>query len=114
VLPDNALSSWEKQEQHSALEGFFMDKSASNTTPKTYVDIENRIIDKYLRRIGVDGLAVYTIIKRHLNDTPPTLSYATIARKIGVEQETLIRHVKKLRSLHLLPPDLRFTEEEEG
>jgi len=93
-----------------------MDKSASNTTPNTYVDIENIIIDKYLRRIGVSGLTIYTLIKRHLVDAPApgTLSYATIAHRLGVEQETVIRHVKKLRSLHLLPPDLRFTEEKES
>jgi hypothetical protein len=42
-----------------------MDKSAPTyTTPGTYIDIENRIIDKYLPHIGVYGFAVYVAIKR--------------------------------------------------
>jgi hypothetical protein len=39
-----------------------MDKSAPTyTTPGTYIDIENRIIDKYLPHIGVYGFAVYVV-----------------------------------------------------
>jgi DNA-binding MarR family transcriptional regulator len=91
-----------------------MDKSTPIlTTPDTYIDIENRIIDKYLPRIGVYGFGVYVVIKRHLEQTPTHCppSYATIARKIGIDQGAVIRHVKKLQRLHLLSPSLRFKEE---
>jgi hypothetical protein len=92
-----------------------MDKSTPIlTTPDTYIDIENRIIDKYLPRIGVYGLGVYVVIKRHLEQTPTHCppSYATIARKLGIDQGAVIRHIKKLQRLHLLPPSLLFKEEE--
>jgi DNA-binding MarR family transcriptional regulator len=90
-----------------------MDKSAlTHTTPG--IDIENRIIDKYLPRIGVYGFGVYVVIKRHLDHTPTQClpSYTTIARKIGMDQGAVIRHVKKLKRLHLLSPSLRFKEDE--
>jgi hypothetical protein len=94
-----------------------MDKSApTQTTPAGYIDIENRIIDKYLPHIGAYGFAVYSLIKSHLsqetNHGHP--SYATIARKIGIDQGAVIRHVKKLKRLHLLSPSLRFKEDEAG
>jgi hypothetical protein len=84
-----------------------------NTTADTYIDIENRILDKYLPRIGVYGFGVYVAIKHHLAQTPTSSppSYATIARKLGMDQGAVIRHVKKLQRLKLLSPDLRFTEE---
>jgi DNA-binding MarR family transcriptional regulator len=91
-----------------------MDKSAPITiTTDSYMDIENRLIDEYVPRIGVHGFAVYLVIKRHLDHTPThcPLSYATIARKLGMDQGAVIRHVKKLKRLHLLSPSLRFTEE---
>jgi DNA-binding MarR family transcriptional regulator len=94
-----------------------MDKSAPTyTTPGTYIDIENRIIDKYLPHIGVYGFTVYVAIKRHLDQTPTPCppSYATIARKFGIDQGSVIRHVKKLQRLHLLSPSLRFKEEGES
>lgn len=94
-----------------------MDKCApTHTTPAASIDIENRIIDKYLSHIGVYGFAVYSLIERHLSQEthhgPP--SYATIARKIGIDQGAVIRHVKKLQRLHLLSPTLRFKEDEAG
>ena len=64
-----------------------MDKNAlTHTTPG--IDIENRIIDKYLPRIGVYGFGVYVVIKRYLDHTPTQClpSYTTIARKIGMDQ----------------------------
>jgi hypothetical protein len=94
-----------------------MDKSApTQTTPAAYIDIENRIIDKYLPHIGVYGFGIYLVIKRHLNQETNHghPSYATIARKLGIDQGAVIRHVKKLKRLHLLSPSLRFKEEEES
>jgi hypothetical protein len=93
-----------------------MDKSApGNTTPDTAVEIENRIIDQYLPCIGAYGLAIYTVIKRHLEQPltqgPP--SYAAIAHRFRMDQGSVIRHVKILKRLHLLPPSLRFKEEGE-
>jgi DNA-binding MarR family transcriptional regulator len=92
-----------------------MDKSApTHTSPG--IDIENRIIDKYLPRIGVYGFAVYLVIQRHLSQETHHgySSYATIARKLGMDQGAVIRHVKKLKRLHLLSPSLRFKEDEAG
>ena len=79
-------------------------------TPHTR--IENSIIDN-MAKIGVYGYAVYCAIKRHLNqktgDCYP--SYATIARKIGIDRGTVIRYVKKLKALNLISPLLRFKED---
>ena len=81
-----------------------MDKSTPEPPiPGTYVDIENRIIDKYMRRIGVYGFAVYCVIQWHLSQEPPheQPSYAAIARKLGIDQGAVIRHVKTLQRLRL-------------
>jgi hypothetical protein len=66
-----------------------------------------------MAQIGVYGYAVYCAIKRHLNqktgDCYP--SYATIARKVGIDRGTVIRYVKKLKVLNLVDPLLRFKED---
>jgi hypothetical protein len=81
-------------------------------TPIPHTRIENSIIDN-MALIGVYGYAVYCAIKRHLNqktgDCYP--SYATIARKIGIDRGTVIRYVKKLKALNLISPLLRFKED---
>jgi helix-turn-helix protein len=78
-------------------------------TPIPHTRIENSIIDN-MAQIGVYGYAVYSAIKRHLNqktgDCYP--SYATIARKIGIDRGTVIRYVKKLKALNIISPLLRF------
>ena len=58
-------------------------------TPATYMDIENRVIDKYLPHIGVYGLVVYTLVKWQLSQEAPHRypSYAAIARKMGMDQQ---------------------------
>ena len=80
------------------------------TTPHTR--IENSIIDN-MAQIGVYGYAVYSAIKRHLNQQTNQChpSYATIARKIGIDRGTVIRYVKKLKALNLISPLLRFKED---
>ena len=91
-----------------------MDTSTpSNPTADTYIEIENRILDKYLPQIGVYGFAVYLALQRHLQHTPTSdpPSYATIARKLGMDRGAVIRHVKKLQRLKLLSPTLHFLEE---
>ena len=79
-------------------------------TPHTR--IENSIIDN-MAQIGVYGYAVYSAIKRHLNQKTGECypSYATIARKIGIDRGTVIRYVKKLKALNLISPLLRFKED---
>jgi hypothetical protein len=79
-------------------------------TPHTR--IENSIIDN-MARIGVYGYAVYCAIKRHLNQKTGDCfpSYATIARKVGIDRGTVIRYVKKLKALNLVDPLLRFKED---
>jgi hypothetical protein len=81
------------------------------TTPHTR--IENSIIDEYLPQIGPYGLTIYIVIKRHLNQKSGQCnpSYGTIARKIGIDRGTVIRHVKKLKALNLISPMLRFKED---
>jgi hypothetical protein len=80
------------------------------TTPHTR--IENSIIDD-MAHIGVYGYAVYSMIKRHLNQKTGDCfpSYQTIARKIGIDRGTVIRYVKKLKALNLISPMLRFKED---
>ena len=84
--------------------------SEIKTVPHTR--IENSVIDD-MAHIGVYGYAVYSMIKRHLNHktTQCNPSYATIARKIGIDRGTVIRYVKKLKALHLISPLLRFKED---
>ena len=79
-------------------------------TPHTR--IENSIIDN-IAQIGVYGYAVYSAIKRHMNQKTGECypSYATIARKIGIDRGTVIRYVKKLKALNLISPLLRFKED---
>jgi len=74
--------------------------------------IENNIIDN-IAQIGVYGYAVYSAIKRHLNQKTGDCfpSYATIARKLGIDRGTVIRYVKKLKELGYLSPHLRFKED---
>jgi Helix-turn-helix domain len=80
------------------------------TTPHTR--IENSIIDN-MAEIGVYGYAIYSMIKRHLNQKTSQCnpSYATIARKIGIDRGTVIRYVKRLKALNLISPMLRFKED---
>jgi hypothetical protein len=81
-------------------------------TPIPHTRIENSIIDN-MAKIGVYGYAVYCAIKRHLNQKTGDCfpSYATIARKVGIDRGTVIRHVKKLKTLNLISPLLRFKED---
>ncbi len=94
-----------------------MDKSIPlQTTRATYIDIENRIIDEYVPRLGVYGFAVYCAILRSLNEHTNhcEASSATIARKLGMTQGAVLRQVKNLQSLQLLSPRLRFKEDGAG
>ena len=82
-------------------------------TPIPHTRIDNSIIDDYIPQIGLAGLGVYVIIKKYLNQQSGQCnpSYATIARKAGVDRSTIIRYVKKLKAFHLLDPHLRFRED---
>jgi Helix-turn-helix domain len=86
---------------------------ATITPIKPHTRIDNDIIDDYLPQIGTYGFTIYSVIKRHLNQKSGQCnpSYATIARKIGIDRGTVIRYVKKLKALGLLSPDLRFKED---
>jgi hypothetical protein len=81
------------------------------TAPHTRID--NVIIDEILPKIGVYGLTIYTVIKRHLNFTTGQCnpSYNRIAKMIGIDRTTVIRYVKKLRGLGLLEAELCFKED---
>jgi hypothetical protein len=86
---------------------------ATITPIKPHTRIDNDIIDDCASQLGIYGLGIYLGIKRHLNqktgDCYP--SYATIARKLGIDRSTVIRYVKKLKTLKLLSPQLRFKED---
>jgi len=86
---------------------------ATITPIKPHTRIDNEIIDDYLPQIGTYGFTIYSVIKRHLNQKSGQCnpSYATIARKIGIDRGTVIRYVKKLKALGLIAPDLRFKED---
>ena len=86
---------------------------ATITPIKPHTRIDNEIIDDYLPQIGTYGFTIYSVIKRHLNQKTHQCnpSYATIARKIGIDRGTVIRYVKKLKALDLLSPTLRFKED---
>jgi hypothetical protein len=81
------------------------------TVPHTRID--NVIIDEILPKIGVYGLTIYTVIKRHLNFTTGQCnpSYNRIAKMIGIDRTTVIRYVKKLKALGLLAAELCFKED---
>jgi DNA-binding MarR family transcriptional regulator len=94
-----------------------MDKSLPlQTTPATYIEIENRIIDTYAPQIGAHGFAVYVALLCHLSQStePEPPSYVTIARKLRLDQGAVRRHVKKLKTLQLISPQLRFKEDGAG
>jgi hypothetical protein len=86
---------------------------ATITPIKPHTRIDNEIIDDYLPQIGTYGFTIYSVIKRHLNQKSGQCnpSYATIARRIGIDRGTVIRYVKKLKALGLIAPDLRFKED---
>ena len=86
---------------------------ATITPIKPHTRIDNDIIDDYLPQIGTYGFTIYSVIKRHLNQKSGQCnpSYATIARKIGIDRGTVIRYVKKLKALGLISPDMRFKED---
>ena len=111
---ETRLSTWDYRPlQGCPLKGCCMDTSTpSNPTADTYIDIENSIIDN-MAEIGVYGFAVYSMLQCHLQQTPTSAppSYATIARKLGMDRGAVIRHVKKLQRLKLLSPTLHFLEE---
>ena len=81
------------------------------TIPHTRID--NAIIDDMLPKIGAYGLAVYTVIKRHLNWTTGQCnpSYNRIAKIIGIDRSTVIRKVKILQKLGLIAANLQFKED---
>ena len=81
------------------------------TAPHTRVD--NFVIDEYLDRIGVHGLAIYTVIKRHYNWMTGQCipSYARIAEICHISRSTVIRYVKRLKEYGLILKTMRFTDE---
>jgi hypothetical protein len=85
--------------------------ATSILVPHTRID--NSIIDDCASQLGIYGLGIYLGIKRHLNQKTGACypSYATIARKLGIDRSTVIRYVKKLKALNLLSPLLRFKED---
>ena len=86
---------------------------ATITPIKPHTRIDNDIIDDCASQLGIYGLGIYLGIKRHLNQKTGECypSYATIARKLGIDRSTVIRYVKKLKALKLLSPQLRFKED---
>ena len=84
-----------------------MPQTAASVIPiRPHTRIDNEIIDRYLRQIGPIGYAIYSVLKRHENQKTGRCnpSYKTIAKKIGVDRGTVMRHIKKLVSLGLISP----------
>ena len=84
-----------------------MPQTAASVIPiRPHTRIDNEIIDRYLSEIGPIGYAIYSVLKRHENQKTGRCnpSYKTIAKKIGVDRGTVIRHIKKLVSLCLISP----------
>jgi hypothetical protein len=81
------------------------------TAPHTRVD--NFVIDDYLDKIGVRGLGIYMVIKRHYNwlTGQCTPSYNRIAQLCNLSRRTVIRNVKRLKEVGLIDPQMRFTDE---
>ena len=81
------------------------------TSPHTRVD--NFVIDEYLDKIGVRGLGIYMVIKRHYNwlTGQCTPSYNRIAQLCNLSRRTVIRNVKRLKEVGLIDPQMRFTDE---
>jgi hypothetical protein len=81
------------------------------TAPHTRID--NAIIDDFLPKIGAYGLAVYTVLKRHLNYTTGQCnpSYNRIAKMIGIDRTTVIRKVRLLEKLGLIAVNLQWKED---
>ena len=81
------------------------------TAPHTRVD--NFVIDDYLEKIGVRGLGIYMVIKRHYNWLTGQCnpSYDRIAQICNLSRRTVIRYVNRLKEAGLIDPQMRFTDE---
>lgn len=71
---------------------------------KNYYQLDNALIDHFLSTIGTTGLAVYSVLKRHMNgDTRqcfPSQKY--LAEKCHCDKRTVIRALKVLEVNHLI------------
>jgi hypothetical protein len=65
---------------------------------------ENKFIDFYARKVGGNGVAVYSILQRCANsETRETwISAGKMAEVLDMDRSTVYRHLKQLEDLHLI------------
>ena len=64
---------------------------------------DNKVIDVYAAKIGIHALGVYMVLVKHLNsDDECWPSSATIAKKLGISQRTVIKAIQTLATEKLI------------
>lgn len=73
--------------------------------------VDNDVLDKYAPRIGVYGVAVYSVIVRYANRNNSAFpSYQTIANKLDISRPKVIDTIKVLVEVGLIRKEQRFDE----
>lgn len=64
---------------------------------------DNKLVDDYAAKIGIHALGVYVVLVRHLNgDDECWPSTATIAKKLGISQRTVVKAIQTLKDEGLI------------
>jgi hypothetical protein len=64
---------------------------------------DNKVVDAYAAKIGIHALGVYMVLVRHLNsDDECWPSGATIAKKLGISQRTVVKAIQTLAAEKLI------------
>lgn len=77
---------------------------------RNFYVIDNDIIDKYGEKIGVYGIAMYSLIARYANQNGESAfpSYRTITRKLCISRPKAIETINLLVSLNLITKEKRY------
>ena len=64
-------------------------------------------IDKYGKKVGAIGIAIYCVLSRFCDETTTIISYNTIAKLLNIHRTTVIEYILLLESHGLLLKDKR-------
>lgn len=65
------------------------------------------IIDKYGKKVGPIGIAIYCVLSRFCDQSITTVSYNTIAKLLNITKATVIKYILLLEHYRLLLKDKR-------
>lgn len=96
------------EKDHKQIEELMHDKGMilrSRTT--NWFWMYKSIIDKYGKKIGAIGIAIYCVLSRFCNGATTVISYNTIASRLNLDKKTVIKYVLLLQAHGLLLKDKR-------